>query len=230
MRTTIIKHPKASSVIMIMIIGTDYLWNHWWSTKGLGRPPKVMQGHWPLVTTHDGRLSSVMSDKWLAILKIVRIDWLVINNPKRHKNSSASHLVSFKDFIYWLALNDQSKNPHFAPQTKMCKPCQNFNFLIKVCFLSAHMIFMKFSRLKQWVRIVKQCSKARISLCQMVGSSMNLKEVSMEGLVPLVSRKLLIIHEKCFKMFQERFQFYEAIIILITIFTADSKIVSGTEL
>ena len=144
------------------------------------------------------------------------IDRFLIYNPKRHKNSSASHLVSFKDFIYWLALNDQSKNPHFAPQTKMCKPCQNFNFLIKVRFSSVHMIFMKFSRLKQWVKIARRCFKARISLCQMDGFWMNRKEVSMEGLVPLESRKLLIIQEKCFKMFQERFQFYKVLIIFKT--------------
>ena len=132
-------------------------------------------------------------------------DWFIINNPPRHKNSSATHLVSFKDFIYWLALNDQSKNPHFAPQTKMCKPCQNFNFLIKVCILHKGMIFMICSRLKQWVKIAKQCSKARILLYRTVGYWMNLKEVSMEGLAPLESRKLLIIQEKCFKMFQEWF-------------------------
>ena len=45
-----------------------------------------------------------------------------------------THLMSFKDFIYWLALTKVQKNPHFAPQTEMCKPCQNFNYMIKVIF------------------------------------------------------------------------------------------------
>lgn len=54
------------------------------------------------------------------------------NHDEWNKDDDQTHLMSFKDFIYWLALTSNDKNPHFAPQTKMCKPCQNFNYMIKV--------------------------------------------------------------------------------------------------
>ena len=67
-----------------------------------------------------------------------------VKPSKRNEKTEESHLMSFKDFIYWLALTDVAKNPHFAPQTKMCKPCQNFNFMIKVsCLLT---VLIDFSR------------------------------------------------------------------------------------
>ena len=47
-------------------------------------------------------------------------------------NQTSTHLVSFRNFITWIAKNEKSKNPHFESALKLCPPCQNFNFVIKV--------------------------------------------------------------------------------------------------
>ena len=47
-------------------------------------------------------------------------------------NQNSTHLVSFRDFISWIAQTNTSKNPHFESALKLCPPCQNFNFLVKV--------------------------------------------------------------------------------------------------
>ncbi|CAG5089118.1 Oidioi.mRNA.OKI2018_I69.PAR.g12095.t1.cds [Oikopleura dioica] len=47
-------------------------------------------------------------------------------------DSTKSHWVSFHNYITWIALDGHQKNRHFEPAIKMCPPCQNFNYVVKV--------------------------------------------------------------------------------------------------
>lgn len=47
-------------------------------------------------------------------------------------DATKSHYISFHNFATWVALDGHQKNRHFEPAIKMCPPCQNFNFIVKV--------------------------------------------------------------------------------------------------